>query len=476
MNESYGLFRDLCDNAHDLIQSVLPNSRFQYVNRAWLETLEYTEAQVGDLTLRDVIHPDRWVELEDVVSRATPGEGAVAVETDFQASDGRRVGVEGRVIRRVEADGTAALIGMFRDITGTKDAEEELDRLFVLSLDMLCVAGTDGYFKQINPAFRRVLGYSQEELLSRSFLEFVHPDDQEGTLAAVAQLAEGLPVVDFENRYMAIDGKYRWLAWRSAPVAERGLIYAVARDITEQKHIEQVMARQAEDLARSNADLEQFAYAASHDLRAPLRAIGNLAEWIDEDLPSGGLEQPRQQLTELRHQVVRMENLIEDLLSYARAGREAGELHEVDTSAMVNELTALLAPPPGFKIVTTGDMPVFATHRAPLEQVLRNLIGNAIKHHDRPDGRVEVSAIDRDDFYEFQISDDGPGIPDESRDAIFKMFQKLSSGSDADGTGIGLALVKRSVEAQHGIVWVESPADRGAVFHFTWPKRPLESD
>jgi len=132
---------------------------------------------------------------------------------------------------------------------------EELGRLFELSLDLLCVAGTDGYFKHVNPAFTRVLGYEQEELLRRSFLEFVHPDDRESTLREVENLARGLPVVDFQNRYLARDGTYRWLAWRSAPVPDQGLIYAVARDITERKHIEEVMTRQAGELARSNDDL-----------------------------------------------------------------------------------------------------------------------------------------------------------------------------------------------------------------------------
>ncbi len=474
MDESEDIFRDLCENASDLIQSVSPDAHFQYVNQAWLETLGYTKEEVADLTLPDIVHPDSWPHCEEMMEKVMQGLPAVHVEADFRAKDGRRIPVEGSASCRFDGDQVIATVGIFRDVSKTRDAEEELDRLFTVSLDLLCVAGTDGYFKQINPAFKRILGYTEEELLSRSFLDFVHPEDVESTIVEVERLAQGLPVVDFENRYRAKDGSYRWLAWRSAPVAARGLIYAVARDVTEQKRIEKLMVEQAADLARSNADLEQFAYAASHDLRAPLRAIGHLSEWIAEDLAAGSHDNVQEHAGKLRAQVRRMETLIDDLLRYARAGREHGSVVEVNTSELVEELTALLAPPEGFTVTVEGEMPVIKTEKAPLEQVLRNLIGNAIKHHDRPHGKVVVSARSSGDRYEFLVADDGPGIPAESRNEIFKMFEKLGLGKGVEGTGMGLALVKRIVESQHGSVWVEAPPMRGAVFHFTWPARPTD--
>ncbi len=149
---------------------------------------------------------------------------------------------------------------------GRTPAVGDLERLFNMSLDLLCIAGLDGYFKHLNPAFTTALGYQEEDLLSKGFIEFVHPDDHASTFAAVAQLAEGLDVVDFENRYLAADGSWRWLAWRSTSVPDEGLIFAIARDITEHKQLQELTARQAEELARSNADLEQFASIASHDL------------------------------------------------------------------------------------------------------------------------------------------------------------------------------------------------------------------
>lgn len=355
----------------------------------------------------------------------------------------------------------------------------ERDRLFELSLDLMCIAGTDGYFKQVNPAFERVLGYDEAELLSHAFLEFVHPEDRERTLAEMQRLAQGLPVVDFQNRYRARDGMYRWLAWRAAPQAGTDRVYAVARDITEQRLTHERMLEQAEALARSNADLEQFVSVASHDLRAPLRTIDHLAEWIDEDLPNAP-EKVREQLANIRRRVKRMDAMIGDLLRYHRAGRETAAHERVDSAELVRDLATLLTPPGGFKVEGRPGLPVIETSRTALELVLRNLISNAIEHHDEPDGHVSVSARRRGRFFEFTVEDDGPGIAPEHHARIFEMFHKLETGDAGGGTGVGLAFVKRVVERYGGEVDVTSREGRGASFTFTWPLAaadiPLKDD
>ena len=253
--------------------------------------------------------------------------------------------------------------------SGRTPAVADLERLFKMSLDLLCIAGLDGYFKHVNPAFTRALGYREEDLLSKAFIEFVHPDDHESTLAAVGQLAEGLDVVDFENRYRAADGSWRWLAWRSTSVPDEGLIFAVARDITEHKQLQELAARQAEELARSNADLEQFASVASHDLQSPLRSVGNLADWIEEDLPADVPEKVSENLRTLRDRLEKMQHLVADLLLYARVGRDNEQAEHTDTAALVDAVAKLLGPPEGFEVVAAGDLPVFETTRTPLEQV-----------------------------------------------------------------------------------------------------------
>jgi PAS domain S-box-containing protein len=471
MEEHEAFFRDLVDNAHDLIQSVSPEGRFLYVNRAWLDTLGYTQEDLDKLKVFDVVHADGRDHCMAVMKEVMQGEPAIRIETEFVTKDGRKVAVEGSASCRFVKGKPVATRGIFRDVSERNQIRDELDRLFNLSLDMLCVAGIDGYFRHINPAFERVLGYTKEELLNRSFVDFVHPDDRPGTVQQIERQVQGLPVVDFKNRYLAKDGAYRWLAWRATPPQESGLIYAIARDITEEKQNQEILARTAEDLARSNADLEQFAYAASHDLLSPLRTIANLSEWIEEAIEEKEPEKAIEHLDKLRHRVRQMRELTEDLLRYSRVGRESTEITRVDTKELIRSMTQLLDPPAGFKVTTDENLPAFETDKPPLDLVFRNLVGNAIKHHNRQDGEVVVSALDQGDYYEFSVADDGPGIPEQFQDKIFNMFHKLKPKSELEGTGMGLALVKRIVENQGGRVTLVSSEGRGANFRFTWPKR-----
>ncbi len=351
------------------------------------------------------------------------------------------------------------------------EVEIHLRRLFRLALDLMCVADFDGYFRRVNPAFERVLGYSREELLSKRFVEFVHPDDQASTLAEVENLSRGAIAIDFENRYRTRDGDYRWLAWRAAPMVNSGLIYAVARDITDKKADRELLARQSKELERSNADLEQFAHVASHDLRAPLRSIVTLANFIEEDLGDAIPAKTKGHLEELRRRALLMKALTDDLLVYSEAGLERDEIVEVDTAALLRDVVFLLDPPDGFTITAEEPLPVFETARGPFEQVLRNLIGNALKHHDRDHGSIVVASRDLGELWEFAVTDDGPGVADTDRAHVFGVFQKLGPGKRLAGSGMGLALVQRIVEGFGGRVTLDSGGGRGATFRFEWPKR-----
>ncbi|MDX1501991.1 MAG: ATP-binding protein [Thermoanaerobaculia bacterium] len=345
------------------------------------------------------------------------------------------------------------------------DAERDLRRLFELSLDLMCVGGFDGYFKMVNPAFERVLGIPEEELLSRRFVEFVHEEDVAKTLAEVEHLAAGGHTIDFENRYRTADGDYRWLAWRAAPVRETGQIYAVARDVTETK-------RAREELARSNADLEQFAFVASHDLRAPLRSIAHLTRFIESDLGAAVAESTRKHLRELRRRALLMRALIDDLLVFSRAGRERDELAEIDLDKLVESTVFLLDPPDGFRVETEGELPVIVAPRGPLEQVVRNLIDNAVKHHDREKGRISVSARETEEQWEIAIADDGPGIPEERRAEVLEPRPAVP-GEDRDPTdevGMGLPVIRRVVERCGGRVEIDARPGRGTTVRSIWPK------
>ena len=234
--------------------------------------------------------------------------------------------------------------------------------------------------------------------------------------------------------------------------------------------LEQRVAERTEELARSNHDLDQFAYAASHDLKAPLRAIDNLATWVSEDADPALSALSQEHLDKLRRRVKRMEKLLDDLLAYARAGRIHHPLEVVETGALVQDIIETLMPPPGFTITYADPMPTLITERVPLEMVMRNLLGNAIKHHDRPNGKVQIDARDLGTHVEFSVSDDGPGIAEQFHNRIFELFQTLRPSNQIEANGMGLAIVKKLVEQYGGTIQVISENDRGITFRFTWLK------
>ncbi len=225
------------------------------------------------------------------------------------------------------------------------------------------------------------------------------------------------------------------------------------------------------ELERSNKELEQFAYVASHDLKSPLRAIESLSLWIKEDLEASLTEQSRKYLDLLCQRVNRMEKLLDDLLEYSRIGRVRYDIREIDLRELVQSIWEMLNAGESFHIEINNTLPVFSTAVTPLSKVLRNLINNAIKHHDNPQGEIIVSGNDSGDWYEFKVEDDGPGIPVEFHERIFGMFQTLKPRDEVEGSGIGLAVVKKTIEQLGGKVFLKNRNPRGTSIRFTWPKR-----
>ena len=230
--------------------------------------------------------------------------------------------------------------------------------------------------------------------------------------------------------------------------------------------------RTADVLRRSNRDLDQFAYVASHELKSPLRAISSLAQWIEDDHRASLAPEAIAQLELMRQRVQRMEATIDGILDYSRAGRSRA-LENVDVALVVNEvLDSYAAEVRGHVSVAPG-MPTFATDRITLFQVLQNLIGNAIKYTRRPDAEIAIGVEDEGDFFHFSVADNGPGIAAHLHERIWKVFARVEIHAPdiAEGTGIGLSVVRKIVEMRGGRVWLDSTVGAGSTFHFTWPKR-----
>lgn len=223
-------------------------------------------------------------------------------------------------------------------------------------------------------------------------------------------------------------------------------------------------------LEKRNQELDEFACIASHDLQAPLRGIANLADWLTKDLEGKLPAENQQQIDLIQSRVSQMNLLINGLLQYARVGRENVDSTTVKIGQLLAQVVETLDPPPEFQVSIPAALPTMRTHTLLLKQVFANLIGNAIRYHDRPNGKVEILATEREYLWQFTVIDDGPGIAPEHHKKIFGIFQTLVGRDKNQGTGVGLAIVQKIVESRGGSVWVESALGQGSAFSFTWPK------
>ena len=267
--------------------------------------------------------------------------------------------------------------------------------------------------------------------------------------------------INFENRYRTKSGEYLWLNWTAITV-RANLMQGIARDETVAKKLK-------DKLLNTNTELEQFAYIASHDLKAPLRAIINLAEWIEEALKDNKevTEETRRHLRLMSERVIRMNSLIEGILQYSRVGRVYVDEEVVDTNKIVEEVIDSLEKKQF--TINVAKLPNIRANKITIVQLFTNIIGNSIKHHTYDNGRVDVTVIDKGNEYQFGIKDDGPGIDPALHYKLFQMFQTLGKAT-SQSTGIGLALCRKIVEQAGGKIWVVSEVGKGATFFFTWPK------
>jgi signal transduction histidine kinase/HAMP domain-containing protein len=285
-----------------------------------------------------------------------------------------------------------------------------------------------------------------------------------------------LGIMSFEH----VDHPREWPLEEQDFAASLADLIALQIEANERRKAEQALAQANEDLAesvrelqRSNKELQDFAYVTAHDLKAPLRGIGTLADWIISDYADKLDEEGQHNLHMLKGRVSRMSELIDSVLHYSEIGRTTQRIDRVDMNALLAEIVSGLSVPPHVQITIAPNMPTVASERVRLAQIFQHLVGNAVKYMDKSHGHIEVGYARVDGFLRFHVSDNGPGIDRKYFQKVFQMFQTLTRRDERESVGIGLAVVKKIVDLYDGNVWIESELGKGTTFFFTLPERML---
>jgi PAS domain S-box-containing protein len=320
----------------------------------------------------------------------------------------------------------------------------------------------------LNPAWEQVLGYSRDELHGHLLTNLVHPDDLRLTSAALQRVSKEA-TGRFESRFRHKDGQYRWLAWMVVTSSQDRLLYAAARDITERHLAEEKLHRQTEELERSNRELEQFGYVASHDLQEPLRLVTNYVRLLARRYEGQLDEDADEFIGYTLEGTERMRNLLSDLLAYSQIGTQSQEQVSVDLEETLKQVVdnLHLMIEANSATITHDPLPSVMADAAQMVQLFQNLIGNAIKFRSKEPPRIHVGAKQLEERWLIFVRDNGIGIDPQYTERVFIIFQRLHKPDQYPGTGIGLAIARKIVERHGGRIWVDSEPGKGATFYFT---------
>jgi two-component system sensor kinase FixL len=356
-----------------------------------------------------------------------------------------------------------------------QQSEERLKILFEYAPDTIFLIDVKGNFVDGNKAAEEIVGYAKEELIGKNLFETGLLLEEQVPKAAkhLEEIVKGNPTGPDEFTLKRKDGSYVTVEIRTFPVriGNQTLGLGIARDITERKKSELSQNELITKVDKINRELNDFASIVSHDLKAPLRGIKTLANWILADCADKLGDQANEQINLLLDRVERMYNLIEGALQYSRLGLTKGKQVQVNLNTFVPEIINMVVPPENITVTIENELPVIEFEETQIMQVFQNLLSNAIKYMDKPKGWIKIGCVEQEGFWKFSVADNGPGIEEKHFEKIFKIFQALPTSPMFEGTGVGLTITKKIVELYNGKIWVKSKVGQGSTFFFTLPKQ-----
>ncbi len=468
-------------NAVEGISRLDIEGRYVNINRAYANKCGYEPAEMIGMEWQITVHPDD-IDMLILAYQEMLTLGKVEVEARGVQKNGSFFYKQITMVKACDEQGIFNGHHCFmKDITDRKltetalqESESKYRQIVELAEEGIWVIDSKACTTYVNYAMARMLGYSESEMFGRLLFDFLDEEEKQSANDNIDRRKQGI-AERHEFRLKSKDGKDIWTYMSTSPIMdEKGNLLsccALVYNITDRKESEQQMLQLTTDLKRSNQELEQFAYVASHDLQEPLRAITSYTQLLAQRYQGNLDEKADKYINYVVDGASRMQQLINDLLAYSRLGTMAQEFQVANCNAAVAQSLCNLEIAIAEKkpLITCDEMPTVMADEFQLVQLFQNLIGNALKFCRQDVPIIHIAAIIQDDEWLFSVRDNGIGIDSEYADRIFIIFRRLHSRREYSGTGIGLAMCKRIVERHGGRIWVESKSGEGAIFYFTIP-------
>jgi len=489
LKESKEKFENLAECSPNMI-FINKKGKVVYANKKCEEIMNYKREEFysPDFNFLCLIAPEHTNLIRENLRKHMDVEEVTPYEYSLITKTGKRI--EGIITTKlIKYEGDSAILGIVTDITERKraekalrESEEQYRNLYETALVSLWRTRIqDGKLLKINLTAVKLFGYkSVDDVIAEDVVvtDF-YPVEQRTEI--INKLKEQKEIADHDIHVTLRDGTERDVSISAKIFPEKGYIEGALIDITERKRAEKeirklneeleqrVIARTAE-LEAVNNELKDFAYIVSHDLKAPLRGVSQISNWLLSDYADTLDPEGKKLISILGDRVIRMHSLVDGVLQYSRIGRIREKLVHIDLNVLVKDVISDLELPDNIHITIEGDLPVIVFERTRIDQVFRNLIDNAVRFMDKPKGEIRVACADEGGNWKFSVTDNGPGIDDKYYEKIFQIFQTLVSRDEVESTGVGLTIVRKIIELYGGKIWVESRKGQGSIFFFTLTK------